>query len=304
MRINSKILSTIFHTNKEEINKYCSHLLKKKISYSYIKGLERDKVLVQILKRIRTDQQIIAGKGRTKKWHEGWGEALSLYKKSNSLTPKFYTARENKYFRLNGELIKSNNPNFEVKMVDIFRNWYFKKYLTNINDIYEFGAGTGHNMVELSKIFPNKNLYASDFVKTSVNLLKLVSKKKKMNMKCFQFDMAKPNKKLKIKENSAIYTSGALEQLSGRIYNFINFILSKNPKIVIHVEPAPQFYDTKKLVDFTADFFQRKRGYTDNLLDYLILLEKKKKIKIIKKMKSPFGSLMIEGYNFIVWSPK
>ena len=26
MRINSKILSTIFHTNKEEINKYCSHL--------------------------------------------------------------------------------------------------------------------------------------------------------------------------------------------------------------------------------------------------------------------------------------
>ena len=30
MRINSKILSTIFHTNKEEINKYCSHLLKKK----------------------------------------------------------------------------------------------------------------------------------------------------------------------------------------------------------------------------------------------------------------------------------
>ena len=39
MRINSKILSTIFHTNKEEINKYCFHLLKKKIIYSYIKGL-------------------------------------------------------------------------------------------------------------------------------------------------------------------------------------------------------------------------------------------------------------------------
>lgn len=304
MKINLKILSTIFRTNKNEINKFCSHLLKKKINFSYIKGLERDKVLIQILKRIRSDHQIIAGKGRTKKWHEGWGEALSLYKKSNSLTPKFYTARENKYFRLNGELIKSKSPNFEVDMVNLFRNWYFKKYFKNINNIYEFGAGTGHNMVELSKIFPDKNLYASDFVPTSVNLLKLVSKKKKMKMKCFQFDMAKPNKKLEIKEGSAIYTSGALEQLSGKIYDFINFTLSKKPKIVIHVEPAPQFYDTKKLVDFTADFFQRKRGYTDNLLDYLTLLERKKKIKIIKKMKSPFGSLMIEGYNFIAWRPK
>lgn len=304
MKINLKILSTIFRTNKNEINKFCSHLLKKKINFSYVKGLERDKVLIQILKRIRSDHQIIAGKGRTKKWHEGWGEALSLYKKSNSLTPKFYTARENKYFRLNGELIRSKSPNFEVDMVNLFRNWYFKKYFKNINNIYEFGAGTGHNMVELSKIFPDKNLYASDFVPTSVNLLKLVSKKKKMKMKCFQFDMAKPNKKLEIKEGSAIYTSGALEQLSGKIYDFINFTLSKKPKIVIHVEPAPQFYDTKKLVDFTADFFQRKRGYTDNLLDYLTLLERKKKIKIIKKMKSPFGSLMIEGYNFIAWRPK
>jgi len=304
MKINSNRLSSIFRTNKNEINKFCSHLLKKKLNFSYIKGLERDRVLIQILKRIRSDQQIIAGKGRAKKWHDGWGEALSLYKKSNSLTPKFYTARENKYFRLNGELIRSKSSNFEVEMVNLFRNWYFKKYFKNINNIYEFGAGTGHNMVELSKIFPDKNLYASDFVPTSVNLLKLVSKKKKMKMKCFQFDMAKPNKKLEIKEGSAIYTSGALEQLSGKIYDFINFTLSKKPKIVIHVEPAPQFYDTKKLVDFTADFFQRKRGYTDNLLDYLTLLERRKKIKIIKKMKSPFGSLMIEGYNFIAWKPK
>ena len=36
-------------------------------------------------------------------------------------------------------------------------------------------------MVELSGVFPDKNLYASDFVPTSVNLLKLVSKKENEN---------------------------------------------------------------------------------------------------------------------------
>ena len=40
-------------------------------------------------------------------------------------------------------------------------------------------------MVELSKIYPDKNLYASDFVSTSVDLLKLVSKKKKIKHEMF-----------------------------------------------------------------------------------------------------------------------
>ena len=153
MKINSNILSNIFRTNKNEINKFCSHLLKKKLNFSYIKGLERDRVLIQILKRIRSDQQIIAGKGRVKKWHDGWAEALSLYKKSNSLTPKFYTARENKYFRLNGELIRSKSSNFEVEMVNLFRNWYFKKYFKNINNIYELGNSCDHSQFSVVKNF-------------------------------------------------------------------------------------------------------------------------------------------------------
>ncbi len=32
MRINSNVLSNIFRTNKNEINKFCSHLLKKKLN--------------------------------------------------------------------------------------------------------------------------------------------------------------------------------------------------------------------------------------------------------------------------------
>jgi len=70
-------------------------------------------------------------------------------------------------------------------MINIFRNWYFKKYFSKTKNIYEFGAGTGHNLVELSKIFPEKKLYGSDFVKTSVDLLKLIAKTKRINLKVF-----------------------------------------------------------------------------------------------------------------------
>ena len=129
MKINSKILSKVFHAKEKEINNFCSILLRKKIRYKYLKGVERDQVFIKILERIRSDKQIIASKGRTKKWKDGWQEAFNIYKKSKSLVPKFYTARENKYFRLNGDLIRSNSSNFEVYMVNLFRHWYFKKYL-------------------------------------------------------------------------------------------------------------------------------------------------------------------------------
>ena len=79
--------------------------------------------------------------------------------------------------------------------------------------------------------------------------------------------------------------------------------MSQKPEIIIHVEPAPEFYNKRQLVDYLGDSFQSKRKYTNNLLSYLKELKINKKIKIIKLCKSPFGSLMMEGYNLIVWKP-
>ena len=306
MIVSPYILSKLFKTNLIEIKKFCFKQLKNKIKFKYLSQKEKDLIVIKVINKIIEDKQIIASKGRKKKWHDGWNEAFKSYSKTKSLKsliPKFYTARENKIFRLGGEFVKVKNPMFEVIMVNIFRNWYFKKYFSKVKNIYEFGAGTGHNLVELSKIFPDKNIYGSDFVKIAVDLLKLIAKRNKINLKAFQFDMSAPNKNIKILKNSGIYTSGALEQLSGNIYKFINYILSQKPEIIIHVEPVADFYNKRQLVDYLGDSFQSKRKYTNNLLSYLKELEINKKVKIIKLCKSPFGSLMMEGYNLIVWKP-
>ena len=129
MLINSKVLSRLFKASQKEINFFCADLLKKKIEFKYLKEKEKEKVIIKILKKISADKQIIASRGRKKKWYDGWNEALEGYSKTKDnkfLVPKFYTARENKIFRLGGELVKVTNPMFEVNMVNIFRNWYCK----------------------------------------------------------------------------------------------------------------------------------------------------------------------------------
>ena len=306
MLVSAKNLSKLFNTDYEEIKLHCDHLLKKKLYFKYLRGFEKEKVVIDIIKRIFHDNKIVASKGRKKKWQDGWQESFAEYKKTKkelALIPKFYTARENKYFRLGGKLIQVKDRLFETKMINIHRNWYFKKYFSNVDSVYEFGAGTGFHLLEFAKIFPNKNLYGSDFVQSSVNLLKLISKRNNLNMKSFLFDMTKPNKKIKLCKNSGVYTAGSIEQLSGKVEPFIKYILSQKPKIVLHQEPVIDFYKKNKLVDYLGYLFQKKRRYTDNLLSILRDLENKGIIKIIKTMKSPFGSLMIEGYNLIVWKP-
>ena len=52
--------------------------------------------------------------------------------------------------------------------------------------------------------------------------------------------MMNPNK-IKLLNNSAIYTSGAIEQLSGKIDKFIKYVISQKPKIIVHVEPCADF---------------------------------------------------------------
>ncbi|WP_075484580.1 class I SAM-dependent methyltransferase [Candidatus Pelagibacter communis] len=304
MNINSSILAKLFKTNITEVNKYCKTKIKKQLKFNYLNEKENNDLIIKVLSKIFEDKQIIASRGRKNKWFQGWNETLNIYRKDknvNSLFPKFYTARENRYFRLGGKFIKVKNSNFEIKMLDIYRNWYFKKYFSKVDNIYEFGAGTGHNLVELSKIYPKKKLFGSDFVLSSIKILKLISKRKRINLQSFRFDMMNPNKKIKLLNNSAIYTSGAIEQLSGKIDKFIKYVISQKPKIIVHVEPCADFYDNKNLADYLGKIFQSKRKYTSNLLFKLKKLEKKNVIKIIKTCKSPFGSLMMEGYNLIVW---
>ena len=161
MNINSSILAKLFKTNITEVNKYCKTKIKKQLKFNYLNEKENNDLIIKVLSKIFEDKQIIASRGRKNKWFQGWNETLNIYRKDknvNSLFPKFYTARENRYFRLGGKFIKVKNSNFEIKMLDIYRNWYFKKYFSKVDNIYEFGAGTGHNLVELSKIYPKKKI--------------------------------------------------------------------------------------------------------------------------------------------------
>lgn len=295
-----------FGADEKEVFEFCKEIIEKmNFKYKVCPLNIREKIFLDVIKKCEDDKFSVSGPHRESDWKQGWGEIFEDFIKTNkdlkSLIPKdIHTDRP---LRWNGEYIISESNSFEHDFSSVFRTWLFKKYFNNYNNIYEFGCGTGHNLVFAAKIFPDRNFFGGDWVLESKKILQIVKENYKWKMQGFLFDFFNPDYNIEILPESLVYTSAALEQVGDDYKKFIDFLLAKKPKLCVNVECINEFYNKNSLFDYVALKYHKKRNYLGNLLTYLQGLEKEGKIKIIAKKRLNFGSLYHEVFSYIVWKP-
>jgi hypothetical protein len=269
---------------------------------------ERDAILLNVLRRIRDDQQIVGSPSRTEVWDQGWGENLKAFKQGKSeeaLVPKFM--RSNQPIRWQKDFYFPEDPGFEQNYAEILRAFVFDLFrVEGIKEIHEFGAGTGWNLLRAWNLLendPNLMFVGSDFVPSSVELIQQVGIEYKAPIESRLFDMKNPDKSYSFADAlvSGVFTFGSLEQLAGELSPMLDFLIQKKPSLVISIEPASETYDQENLEDFTAFWFQTQRGYSSGLIDLLKSLENSGQIRIERVKRLGFGSMMMEGYNLFIW---
>lgn len=294
-------------TTVDDIPNDCKELIANFDSrYQEFSQAEHNQIVLGILKKIDSSNLSLAGKEGKERWEKGWSENLQNFIKNdydvNELVPKYI--KPNQPVRLYHDYTMPFDPNFEIHWYNIFRRWLFKKYLKDVEAIYEFGCGPAFNLVELAKLYPEKKLYGLEWVKSSLDIIKLLAEKFDYNMKGRLFDMFTPDESLDIPENSAILAMGALEQLGTNFEPFLQFILKRSPKIFVHVDSISELYDENILADHLAIKFDKKRKYLEGYLSRLQQLENEGKIEILKTQRVACGSLYHDGYSFIIWKSK
>ncbi len=270
--------------------------------YSRLPQQDRDSLILSILKKI--DEFSKVGAHRNEIWNNAWQKIADSYGNSQQLTdlfPSFISATN--IIRLNGDYATPESTTFEKDWFCVFREWLFKTYLEPHESVYEFGCGSGYNLVALSEIYPSKKMYGLDWSKSAVDLIEKFSSTHNLNITGKVFDFFAPDQSFHLDKDSAVMTFCALEQTGDKWQDFVLWLIKQKPKIVINMEPIVDFYDTNSLFDYLAISYHQHRGYLSSYFPFLQQLEKEGKIKIEKHKRLGVGSLYHEGYNLIVWKP-
>jgi len=245
-----------------------------------------------------------AGKDRISKWELGWNENASEFifnKMASDLIPKYFGKIQ--IIRWNQKWIKPVNTSMEYNFFGILLDWVFEKYITNVDSVYEFGCGTGHNLLRIRDSFPKVKLYGLDWTSASQKVIDLIVKETKdTNFFSKKFDYFNPDKNYSLNKNSMVLTIASLEQTGSDFRSFIDYLVSEKPSIVVHIEPIHEVLDENNILDNLSIKYFKKRNYLDGLVSYVRDLESKGNVKIHNLQRTYVGSFYIEGYSLLVWS--
>ena len=230
-------------------------------------------------------------------WDLGWKEIYYKYKKKkilSNLYPQYHRARyiirlKSKYYFC--------NKNFEKDFFKIIFFIIINKFCNSRDEFYEFGCGTGVNLIYLNKLFPNSKIYGLDWSIFSQKIIKLFFVKNIIGKK---FDIYKPSYKIVLSNKSVVVSCLALEQVGKSYKLFYNYLKKNKPRICIHIEPLHELYKSKNNIRSLENAYHKKRNYLEGYLTFLKKEEKRGNIKIIKS-QNLFGGLFIDSYCYVIY---
>ena len=289
----------------KELPDDCQKLIRQfDFRYRVLKGKERDKILLDVIKRIDQKDFKIAGEHRIKDWNKGWNENLQSLMSNGaekSLIPKYIRAGDP--LRFKGEFIQTADMNFEYNWYTIYRQWIATQLLRGFDSIFEFGSGSGHNLPFFARLTDANQVIGLDWASASVKIATHLRKITGLNIFGRQFNFFNPDYQLEVPENSVFVTVWSLEQTGNDYTSFLRFILKKKPALCVNIEPITEFLDCENVVDYSAYRCQKARNFLSGYLGTLKSLEKDGKVKILNITNPRFGSLMVESYCQIIWHP-
>lgn len=271
--------------------------------YRILEGRPRDDVIRHVVGML-CGELSVSGPGRRTAWERGWADILGRFERSGgdpaSLTPHYFRRGP---MRLSGQYVMPWDPRFELAFVAVLHAWLAEGFLAQSSEIWEFGCGPGHNLVGLAELLPGRRFVGLDWATASQQLLGRIRAVRGIDVRGLPVDLFAPAPELAMPRGVAVLTMGAMEQLGERFGAFLDFLLEREPAIVVHQEPIHEFYDRTQLLDDLGARYAERRGYLRGYLPALERLAAAGRIEILH-VKRHLGSLMHDGWGSIVWRPR
>ena len=274
------------------------------LEYSEISTEERDEAILKFIETLDSDL-VKAGPHRAGDWEKGWGENLQDYDKSRDLKdslPKYFGKIP--YGRWKQNWVLPENQEMEYNLLSLILEYLIDQHISENDSVYEFGCGTGHNLLRIRNVFEKTYLHGLDWATSSQSIIgKIADETNDTLLEASNFDYFAPNKDLKLRSEAVVLTIASLEQTGSDFKDFIDYLINQKPRLVIHIEPMWEPLDPSNLLDNLSIRYFRKRNYLDGLIRHLQEKQENNQVKIIDMKRSFVGSFFIDGYSVVVWKP-
>lgn len=271
-----------------------------------LEGEARDQLMLQALKRILAPELKNAGEHRLPDWEQGWAENRDAFIASNfnidELIPRYY--KPNAPIRLNGSYCRTQPADFVYRYTALFRACLFEEYFRGLPMVYEFGCGTGHNLVHLAQLKLADRLCGLDWARPSQDIMALLHDKLGLPVSGRRFDFFNPDPELRLEPGAAVLTFGALEQIGESHDRLLEFLLAQNPALVLDVAGIEELYDDSQLVDYLGLAYHRRRNYLSGYLTAIRRLADAGRVEILKVHRHRFGNQFDDPYSYVAWRPR
>ena len=236
-------------------------------------------------------------------WQDDWFNVLQNLRTNNEnvksiIRPKWF--RKSAFVNIQNCLSLTETPYVDWEYQLITRQMLFYTHLKDIENICEFGSGSGTNFYLINEILQNKSFILSDISVTSLKIIEELKRKLNRNNLTYSNIDIEQDIDLQLPDNTAVITTSVLEQVGDNYKNFINFILKEKPQIVINIEPIVELLDSKGKFDNVMNLYCEKRKYLIGYLTELEKLERQKRIKIVMKKRTMVSGTFIEN-SVLIW---
>jgi hypothetical protein len=274
------------------------------LRYAELSETDFSSAVIDILEVLNSDLGQ-AGEHRLPIWEAGWGENREnylLHGNSGALIPGYFGKFS--LVRWKQKLIAPNSEKMEYDLLGFLLDWVFDTYLDGSKVIYEFGCGTGHNLVRARARHQDAVLWGLDWAEESQRLIEAYAEENDNKLFARNFDYFNPDFTFKLESGSKVITVASLEQTGDRYKDFVAYLLAQPVDVVLHIEPVGEVLDSTNLLDYLSIQYFRKRGYLDGLLNHLRELEQEGELEILAARRTYVGSFFIDGYTLIAWRPR
>lgn len=273
------------------------------LRYKILNAHERDNAILETLKVLEGDVEA-AGAHRLSVWERGWGQNHDKFTETrdhSALIPGYFGKFP--LIRWRQQLIEPISRDMEYQMLGLLLDWVFDNYVPEGQTIYEFGAGTGHNLIRARERHSDVDLWGLDWAESSQSIIRRYANTHDDRLHAHRFDYFNPDTNFKLDSGATVLTVASLEQTGTNYVDFIEYLMNQDVGCVIHIEPISEMLDIMDLLDFLSIKYFKKRNYLNGFLNYLRSKDDASNIEILDLRRTYVGSFLIDGYSLVVWRP-